>query len=156
MHCRGKHGSTGATPNYPKINAPNQRTRTPTMADTVATSKMRRGRIIFSLKPGSGTLNLRLVSKSKHFRRVPPRAKSRGLGTSASQRQRSQSAGAGFIIAVAVDPVVAECAARSRIVESAESTSLCDADFDSSKASKNLFGNEPSLSAQGTGGSCGS
>jgi hypothetical protein len=88
--------------------------------------------------------------------RYSPRADSRGSGTSALQRQRSQSSGAGLVIAAAVDPAVAECAARSRVVESVESTSLCDADFDSCKASKNLFGNEPSLSAQGTGGICGS
>ena len=60
----------------------------------------------------------------------------------------------GLVVAEAVDPAVAECAMRYCDVESVEATNLCEADL--GKAPKNLFANEPSLSVQGTGGSCGS
>src|SRR6266487_3940270 len=58
--------------------------------------------------------------------------------TSASQRGRSQSAGAGFV-------------PRSGIAELVDATCVCEAGFDSNRAPNNLFANEPSLSAQGTG-----
>jgi hypothetical protein len=57
---------------------------------------------------------------------------------------------------VAVDPVVTESVACSCVAESVEATCACGAVFDSNKAPNNLLANEPSLSAQGTGGSCGS
>jgi hypothetical protein len=48
--------------------------------------------------------------------------------------------------------VVAEFALRSDVVELVEAT-RGETDFDWNKAPKNLFGNDPLLSAQGTAGS---
>ena len=67
-----------------------------------------------------------------------------------TQTIRVQSAGAGFVVAI-----VGEFAPRSGFVELVEAT-CGKAGFDWNKAPKNLFGNEPLLSAQGTAGSCGS
>ena len=63
--------------------------------------------------------------------------------------------GAGFVVGVAVDPVVAESAPRSCVAEPVEATCVCGAGFDSYRAPNNLLASEPSLSAQGMGGSCG-
>jgi len=61
--------------------------------------------------------------------------------------------GAGFAAGAAVDPVVAEFAPCSCVIESVEAT--CVREVGPNKAPKYLFANEPSLSAQGTGGSRG-
>ena len=50
----------------------------------------------------------------------------------------------------------ANSAPRSWVAESVEATCVCETGFDPNKAPNNLLANEPSLSAQGTGGSCGS
>jgi hypothetical protein len=63
--------------------------------------------------------------------------------------------GAGFVVGVTVDPAVAESAPRPGVVEAVEATCVCEVDLDSSKAPKNLFVTEPSLSVQGTDGICG-
>jgi len=64
--------------------------------------------------------------------------------------------GAGFVVGVAVDPVVGETAPSSCVVELVEATCIREAGFDSNKAPKKLLADGPSLSTQGTGGSCGS
>src|SRR5215470_13772179 len=75
----------------------------------------------------------------------------------ASHRRWPHSAGASFVVVAGASfVVVAEIAPPSGIVESVEATSVCTASFDPNNAPKNLFANEPWLSVQGTGGSCGS
>ena len=63
--------------------------------------------------------------------------------------------GAGVVVAVAFDPVVRSSAPRLWVVASVEAVCVCEARFNPGKAPKNLFANEPSLSVQGMGGSCG-
>ena len=64
--------------------------------------------------------------------------------------------GAGFAVGVAVNPAVGESTPGSCVAELVEAICAFGAGFDPNKAPNNLLANEPSLSAQGTGGICGS
>jgi len=58
--------------------------------------------------------------------------------------------GASFILGAKIDPVAAECAPRSSVVESAEATCVRGADFHPNKPN-NLLANESLLSVSGDG-----